>query len=221
MARINFLTVRQLNMMIPNSAYGDFLEIIPKFAMLLRHGHKLPLQGSGDGSRRYLYVGDAANAFNFLLHKGVGGETYNLGSYDEVSHRDLCETLLELVKPPGYDKLGVEAWIDRKPGRPYVDSGSRMDVSKLRALGWDQNVSFTEGLKHTVQWYFAHGDTWWGDAVKKILPASPTNGCTTGGSAKDVLLDERTNEMPTHTTATEGGTLKEMASNGSALVEVI
>ena len=173
--------------------------------MLLRHGQKLPLQGAGDGSRRYLYVGDAANAFNVLLHKGVAGETYNLGSYDQVSHRELCETLLALVKPPGYDKSGVEAWIDRKPGRPYVDSGSNMDVSKLRALGWEQNVSFAEGLKHTVQWYFAHGDTWWGDAVKSIIPGAPTDRTTTGGSAKNAVPDERTNGMNTDVMAGGAG----------------
>lgn len=167
--------------------------------MLLRHGQKLPLQGAGDGSRRYLYAGDAANAFNVLIHKGTSGETYNLGSYDEVSHRKLCETLLELVKPPGYDSSGVEAWIDRKPGRPYVDSGSTMDVSKLRALGWDQKVSFDEGLKRTVQWYFAHGDTWWGDAVKNVILNTQENGTATNGNATNAMA------------------IKGLASNGGAI----
>jgi len=153
-------------------------EIIPKFIMLLRHGHKLTLQGAGDGKRRYLYVGDAVNAFNLLLHKGVHGETYNLGSYDEVSHRQLCETLLETVKPPSYDGSDVESWIDRRPARPYTDFGSTMDVSKLRALGWDKNVSFEEGLKRTVEWYTAHGDTWWGGAEKIIYPDVKANGIT-------------------------------------------
>lgn len=110
-------------------------EIILKFIMLLRHDHKLTLQGAGDGKRRYLYVEDVVNAFNLLLHKGVHGETYNLGSYDEVSHRQLCETLLETVKPSSYDGSDVEAWIDRRPARPYNDFGSTMNVSKLRALG--------------------------------------------------------------------------------------
>ena len=140
--------------------------------MLLRHGQKLTLQGAGDGRRRYLYAGDAANAFNFLLHRGVKGETYNLGSYDEISHRQLSETLLEFVKPLGYNSSDVEAWIETKPGRPYVDSGSAMDCSKIRALGWEQQVSFEEGLKRTVQWYSAHGDTWWAGPEKTVVPAA-------------------------------------------------
>ena len=151
-------------------------EIIPKFIMLLQRGLKLTLHGGGYQRKRYLYAGDAANAFNVILHQGVGGEIYNLGSPDEISNRDLCAILLEHVNPSGSDSSSdassLDDWIQTTPGRPYVDSGNRLDCSKLRSLGWDQKIGFDEGLQRTVDWYSAHGDTWWGDIGKKLIPSS-------------------------------------------------
>ena len=108
--------------------------------MLLQHGQKLTLHGGGHQRKRYLYAGDAANAFNTILHKATAGEVYNLGSYDEISNRDLAAKILECVRPPGGDPSGggasLDAWIQTVPGRPYTDSGSGLDCEKLRALGW-------------------------------------------------------------------------------------
>lgn len=172
MGQINFLTVRSSRSSTVSKLTYRPAEIIPKFIMLLRRGLKLPLQGAGDGRRRYLHAADAANAFNVLLHQGVAGEVYNLGSDDEITHRKLCEKLLELVRPAGYDSSKVDAWIDSKPGRPYVDSSSLMDCSKIRALGWEQKIRFDDGLRRTVQWYSAYGDTWWGGAESAVIPAA-------------------------------------------------
>lgn len=143
------------------------LEIIPKFIMLLRRGRKLTLHGGGQQRKHYLYVGDAANALNALLHNGVNGQVYNLGSKDEISNRDISGALVHYVISPGSespsDDSTLDSWIETVPGRPYVDSGSRLDCSKLQALGWDQKVGWEEGLERTVGWYSAYGDTWWGD----------------------------------------------------------
>lgn len=151
-------------------------EIIPKFIMLLQRGLKLTLHGGGHQRKRYLYAGDAANAFNIILHQAVGGDIFNLGSPDEISNRDLCAILLEHVNPSGSDSSSdsssLDEWIQTTPGRPYVDSGNRLDCSKLRSLGWDQKIGFDLGLQRTVKWYSAHGETWWGDISKKLVPSS-------------------------------------------------
>lgn len=138
--------------------------------MLLQYGQKLTLHGGGQQRKRYLYAGDAANAFNTILHKAAAGEVYNLGSYDEISNRDLAAKILECISPPDSDSssedVSLDAWIQTMPGRPYEDSGSGMDCEKLRALGWEQKVGWEEGLSRTVEWYSAHGKTWWGDLGK-------------------------------------------------------
>ncbi|KAL9126724.1 MAG: hypothetical protein Q9217_004269 [Psora testacea] len=162
------IIVRANNIYGPNQ-FPD--KIIPKFIMLLRKGLKLTLHGGGLQRKRYLYAGDAVNAFNVILHKGSNGDIFNLGSYDEISNRNLSARLIDIVNLPGSDsssgkRSNLDAWIRTVPGRPYVDSGSRLDCSKLRSLGWDQKVGFDEGLQRTVEWYSAYGDTWWGDIDK-------------------------------------------------------
>ena len=146
--------------------------------MLLQHGQKLTLHGGGQQRKRYLYAGDAANAFNVILHKATAGEVYNLGSYDEISNRDLAAKILACVGRPGggggssdsssesEEASSLDAWIQTVPGRPYVDSGSGLDCEKLRGLEWEQKVGWEDGLGRTVKWYSAHGDTWWGDLGK-------------------------------------------------------
>ena len=139
--------------------------------MLLRKNLKLTLHGGGHQRKRYLYVSDAANAFNTILHRGKNGDIFNLGSYDEISNRDISARLIDIVDPPNSDGSSgssdnLDAWIKTVPGRPYVDLGSRLDCEKLRSLGWDQKVSFDDGLKRTVDWYAVHGDSWWGDISK-------------------------------------------------------
>ena len=141
--------------------------------MLLRRGLKLTLHGEGLQRKRYLYASDAANAFNTILHNGLNGDVFNLGSYDEISNRDLSAHLVEMVTALRNGSMNghghgsdVEAWIKTIPGRPFKDLGSRLDCEKLRALGWEQKVSWEDGLKRTVDWYNRHGDTWWGDISK-------------------------------------------------------
>lgn len=135
--------------------------------MFLRRGRKLTLHGGGHQRKHYLYVGDAANALNALLHNGAASEVYNLGSKDEISNLDISGALINYVIAPSSDSSsvdsGIDNWIETVPGRPYVDSGSRLDCGKLQALGWEQKVGWEEGLRRTVGWYSAHGDTWWGN----------------------------------------------------------
>lgn len=140
--------------------------------MLLQRGLKLPLHGGGGQTRRYLYAGDAANAFNIMLHRGKGGEIYNLGCgpQDELTNKALCGLLLQHVKPPGYEPSNVDAWILSAPDRPFVDRGCGLDCTKLRSLGWEQKVAFDEGLRRTVDWLAAHGESWWGDVGKTLVP---------------------------------------------------
>lgn len=52
------------------------------------------LHGDGTPTRRYLYAGDAADAFDTILHRGQLGQIYNVGSSDEISNIDLCKKLL-------------------------------------------------------------------------------------------------------------------------------
>merc|ERR1711939_762732 len=147
-------------------------KIIPKFICLLLRNQKLILHGDGSPTRRYLYGGDAADAFDFVLSKGVVGQTYNVGSEDEVSNIDLCRTLLRTFDRPVDDEAHLRAAITFVRDRPFNDHRYAIDGSKLKALGWRQSIPLSEGLPATVHWYREHSKDWWGP-LDDVLTAFP------------------------------------------------
>ncbi|KAF3934575.1 ADP-L-glycero-D-manno-heptose-6-epimerase [Dactylellina cionopaga] len=173
-----------------NNVYGphQFPEkVIPKFTCLLNRGGKLLLHGDGKHTRRYLFAGDAADAFDTILHKGIIGQIYNVGSYDEISNIELCQRLIKEFGMPAekYDDI-VHHVIDR----PFNDRRYAVDGSKLRKLGWDQKTKFEDGLRTTVQWYRQFGEKWWGDISAVIGVAFPV----VDHELHEVIADPKTKE---------------------------
>lgn len=128
------------------------------------------LHGDGTPTRRYLFAGDAADAFDTILHKGVIGQIYNVGSYDEISNISLCTKLLTYLNIPHSTKESLDRWIKHTHDRPFNDKRYAVDGTKLRKLGWDQNTPFEKGLAITVNWYSTYGEGWWGDITKILTP---------------------------------------------------
>ncbi|KAF3902217.1 ADP-L-glycero-D-manno-heptose-6-epimerase [Orbilia brochopaga] len=151
-----------------NNVYGphQFPEkVIPKFTCLLNRGGKLLLHGDGKHTRRYLFAGDAADAFDTILHKGSIGQIYNVGSYDEISNITLCKKLIEQF---GHAEDKYDEIVEHVRDRPFNDRRYAVDGTKLRQLGWDQKTPFEDGLKLTVDWYRKFGEKWWGDISNVI-----------------------------------------------------
>lgn len=145
-------------------------EIIPKFACLLNRGRPVVLHGDGSPTRRYLYAGDAADAFDTILHKGHLGQIYNVGSSDEVSNLELCGKILTSMGIPHATSDESRRWVKYTHDRPFNDRRYAVDGTKLRKLGWEQKTSIEEGLQTTVDWYRRFGETWWGDISHVLTP---------------------------------------------------
>lgn len=145
-------------------------EIIPKFTCLLNRQRPMILHGDGSPTRRYLYAGDAADAFDTILHKGDLGQIYNVGSYDEISNLQLCGLLLKEMNLPTENKEDFHQWVKYTQDRPFNDHRYAVDGTKLRQLGWQQKTTFAQGLKRTVEWYTRFGEEWWGDISKVLSP---------------------------------------------------
>ena len=64
-------------------------KLIPKMTLLASRGEKLPVHGDGRAVRSYLHVRDVARAFDTVLHKGVVGQVYNIGTQKERSVLDV------------------------------------------------------------------------------------------------------------------------------------
>ena len=153
-----------------NNVYGphQFPEkVIPKFTLLLNRGKKCVLHGDGSPTRRYLFAGDAADAFDTIFHKGQIGQIYNIGSRDEISNKDLCGYLLDQFNIP---QTEFDDHVEHTHDRPFNDMRYAVDQEKLANLGWVQKTSFADGLRLTVDWYRQFGETWWGDISNYLNP---------------------------------------------------
>lgn len=133
-------------------------KLIPLFINNIIHQKPLPVYGDGLFTRDWLYVKDHASAIDLVFHKGVAGETYNIGGFNEWKNIDLVKLLCRLMD----EKLGREAGESEKlvtyvKDRPGHDRRYAIDASKInKELGWEPSVSFEQGLSETIDWYLAN-----------------------------------------------------------------
>ena len=143
--------------------YGPFHfpeKLIPLFINNIIQGKPLPVYGDGLYTRDWLYVKDHAIAIDMVFHKGVIGETYNIGGFNEWKNIDLVKLLCtqmdeKLGKPAGTSEQLI-TYIKDRPGH---DRRYAIDASKInRELGWKPSVTFQEGLSETIDWFLANTD---------------------------------------------------------------
>jgi dTDP-glucose 4,6-dehydratase len=141
-------------------------KLIPLFIHNIVNRKPLPVYGDGKYTRDWLFVVDHARAIDLVYHKGVNGETYNIGGFNEWQNIELIKLLCTSMD----EKLG------RKPGesaelityikdRPGHDRRYAIDANKInRELGWYPSVTFEQGLSKTIDWYLAN-EAWLNDVT--------------------------------------------------------
>jgi GDP-L-fucose synthase len=101
--------------------------------------------GSGKPRREFLHVDDLATACRFLLEHYEDPQLINVGYGEDVTIRELVETIFEVVGYSGRIKF------DRT--KPDGTPRKLMKSSRLRKLGWKPRISLREGIRTTYQWY--------------------------------------------------------------------
>jgi UDP-glucose 4,6-dehydratase len=155
-----------------NNVYGPHQypeKVIPKFIRRLVNGLPCCLHGDGSNSRHFIFVEDVASAFDTVMHKGITGETYNIGCDEEMTNLEVAQTLVKAVYPDKDPKEMITHVMDR----PFNDVRYYLNFNKLLALGWKPEVKFKDGLKRTVEWYMARDKDWWDCGTDSSLAAHP------------------------------------------------
>jgi dTDP-glucose 4,6-dehydratase len=129
-------------------------KLIPLCVLNALAGDSLPVYGDGRQVRNWLYVEDFARAIDAVLLEGVPGEAYNVGGPDEVENIEVVRSIVELS---GRDESLIEYVTDR----PGHDRRYSLSSDKVRALGWEAQTRFADGLPRTVEWY-RDSEWWWG-----------------------------------------------------------
>ncbi len=140
--------------------YGPYQypeKLIPLFVTNAIDDKKLPIYGDGKNVRDWIYVMDHCSAIDFLIHKGVDGQVYNIGAGNERTNLEITEIILrELGKPKS-----LMTFVEDRLGH---DRRYSVDTSKIRALGWQPQHSFEQAMKDTIHWYCDH--RWWWEKLK-------------------------------------------------------
>lgn len=113
----------------------------------------LPIYGDGMQMRDYQYVVDHCEGIDVVLHHGLSGESYNVGTGVETHNIDMARKILDLLGKP-------HSLISYVPDRAGHDRRYALDTSKLQALGWQSRHSFDQALERTVRW-FVDNPQWW------------------------------------------------------------
>ena len=147
----NFISCMPTNLYGPNDNFD--LKNSHVLPALIRKFHEAKVNnseavevwGTGTPLREFLYVDDMADACVFLMENYDGEQHVNIGTGEEVSIRELAETVKEVV---GFD--GELVFNTEMPdGTPR----KLTTVDKLHGLGWKHKVSLDKGIRLAYNWF--------------------------------------------------------------------
>lgn len=137
--------------------YGPYQfpeKLIPLMVTNALTGADLPIYGTGENIRDWLYVRDHCRALDLVLHRGQAGEIYNIGGHNEQTNNQIVNLIIK--------QLGIPASrIKHVADRLGHDLRYAIDPQKIETeLQWQPTIAFTDGMVTTIDWYRQH-EAWW------------------------------------------------------------
>jgi GDP-L-fucose synthase len=150
----NYLSVMPTNLYGPNDNFD--LETSHVLPALIRKFHEaklagapaVTLWGSGEPYREFLYADDLADACVFLMKYHDAretGEFINIGTGKDIAIKDLALLVRDIV--------GFRGSIEHDLSKPEGTPKKLLDVSRLRAFGWQATTGLEEGVRKAYEYY--------------------------------------------------------------------
>ena len=157
--------------------YGPYQfpeKLIPVVILKCLRGESIPVYGTGENVRDWLYVTDHARALLAVLERGKLGHTYNIGGNNEKTNIDLVRLLCSILdrevpiasneQLTDEQKSSLKSYADLiafVTDRPGHDMRYAIDATKIeQELGWTPTEDPSSGFEKTVRWYVDNED-WW------------------------------------------------------------
>jgi GDP-L-fucose synthase len=150
--------------LIPVNMYGPYdhfnltsSHVIPalilKFYDAIKNGKQdVPIWGTGEASREFLYAEDCAEAIALAIKNNVSLEPINIGTGKEIKIKDLVSKIAE--------QMGYEGSITYDTSKPDGQPRRCLDTQKAeKELGFTAKTDLQTGLKKTIEW-FLNDDNW-------------------------------------------------------------
>ncbi len=127
-------------------------KLIPKLIYNILNNIPLPMYGNGKNSREWIYVSDHCKALFEVFKKGKIGQTYNIGSNQNLNNITMAKLLLKIAK----NKISIGSKVRLKyiKDRPGHDIRYALNSEKIKKeLNWSAEIKIEDGLKETFNWY--------------------------------------------------------------------
>ncbi len=129
-------------------------KLIPVIIFKALQGLPIPIYGSGDNIRDWLYVEDHVDALICAINKGKVGETYCIGGNNEKSNLELANIICSLLDkeiPSDFSYCDLITFVEDRPGHDKRYAINSEYIKK--ELQWEPNHSFDEAIHNTLKWY--------------------------------------------------------------------
>jgi UDP-glucose 4-epimerase len=140
------LTLRLANVYGPRQDPAGEAGVIAIFTSRLLAGEPCIVNGDGEQTRDYVYVGDVADAVARGVTRQDATGVANIGTGAETTVNELHRRLAHLA--------GVNQAAQHVPAKPGEQRRSVLDAARAKTLlGWSARTTLDEGLRQTVQWF--------------------------------------------------------------------
>ncbi|MES2587776.1 MAG: dTDP-glucose 4,6-dehydratase [Bacteroidota bacterium] len=150
---LNVVTTNCSNNYGPKQHSEKLIPTIIRKALSLEN---IPIYGTGENVRDWLYVLDHCKGIDLAFHSGKSGETYNIGGRNELRNIDLSFKILAILDEttPRKDNKSYTELITFVTDRLGHDKRYAIDASKIENnLQWKAEENFDSGIKKTIEWY--------------------------------------------------------------------
>jgi GDP-L-fucose synthase len=114
----------------------------------LSDSRDVEIWGTGTPRRELMHVDDLAEACLFLMERYAEPGPINVGTGDDLTIRELAETVAEVVYP--------EAHLVFDTSKPDGMPRKVLDVSRIHDLGWTASTPLRTGIQQTFEWFLAN-----------------------------------------------------------------
>ncbi|HOV93147.1 MAG TPA: dTDP-glucose 4,6-dehydratase [Candidatus Kapabacteria bacterium] len=139
--------------------YQHIEKFIPLAITCILNNQKIPIYGTGENRRDWLYVEDNCRAILSIFENGKIGEIYNVSANNEKSNLEIADIILNYFGK-SHD------FLEFVEDRPAHDLRYSIDSSKLRhELDWMPTHSFYDAINRTIEWYI-NNKSWINNILK-------------------------------------------------------
>jgi len=133
-------------------------KLIPKLIYNIIKNKPLPIYARGKNSREWIHVQDHCEALLKIFLRGKIGESYNVGSNQNIENIDIARKLIRILKNNSFI-MRNNVKIKFVKDRPGHDFRYALDCKKIhKELKWKSKIDLNEGLSNTFQWYLNNMD---------------------------------------------------------------